>query len=135
MIAKISLNIKISYILYAQNLEQSFIAIAAKIGMCSQYDILITELWLNESQSQHPIIALHCTSSNITAHVWFVKCLQRELAIHFTACILAMSSTGVNTARMTWCILPNKTCDLESLVENVGLHSAFIPKMAFKFRV
>jgi hypothetical protein len=69
-------------------------------------------------------------NSTITAHVRLKECLQRELAMHFTACVLANPSTGVNTKFMSWCILPNKKCNLESLGENVGLHSAFIPKRA-----
>jgi hypothetical protein len=73
MIAKIPLIIKICSIFYAQNLEQSLTANAATIGMYSQYDLLITELWLNETESKHPFITVHHTSSNITGHVWLVE--------------------------------------------------------------
>jgi hypothetical protein len=33
---------------------------------------------------------------------------------------------------MWWCILPKKTCNLESLVENMWLHSVVIDKWFFK---
>jgi hypothetical protein len=135
MIAEVSLKIKICSIFYAQDLEQSLTDNAAKTRRYSQYDIVITELWLNENQSQHPFITVHLTISNISALVWLVECVRREHAIHFTACVVANSSTDVNTTVMSWCILPKKTCNLVSLDENVGLHSAFIPRRAFKFRV
>jgi hypothetical protein len=57
MIAKIPLIIKICSIFYAQNLEQTLTANAAKIGTYS----LITELWLNETQSKLPCITIHHT--------------------------------------------------------------------------
>jgi hypothetical protein len=47
----------------------------------------------------------------------------------------SLSSTDVNTTVMSWCILPNKTCILESLGENVGLHSVIIPKRFLKIRL
>jgi hypothetical protein len=61
---------------------------------------------------------------------WFVEFLQRVLALHWTACLLTNTSTNVNTTVMSWCILPNKTCILES-----GLHSVIIPKRFLKLRL
>jgi hypothetical protein len=66
---------------------------------------------------------------------WLVEFLQRELELHSTACLLRNTSTDVNSTVMSWCILLNKTCILESLGENVGLHSGIIPKRFLKIRL
>jgi hypothetical protein len=46
--------------------------------------------------------------------VRFIECLQKGLALHFIICLLRNSSAEVNTTVMWWCILPYKTCNLES---------------------
>jgi hypothetical protein len=78
----------------------------------------------------------HCLHECICfTRVCLVEFLQRELALHSTACPLANTSTHVNITVMSLCILPNKTCILESLGENVGLHSVIIPKRFLKIRL
>jgi hypothetical protein len=93
------------------------------------------------NQIQHSIATVpHTTqlltslSMSHTSQDCQVECLWRELALHFTVCLVRTSSAEVNSTGMWWCILPKKTCDLESLVENVGLHSVIIPKMFFRAR-
>jgi hypothetical protein len=67
--------------------------------------------------------------------VWMVEFLQREIALHSTACLLTNTSTDVNTTVMWWWISPNKTCILESLGENVGLHLVILTKRFLKIRL
>jgi hypothetical protein len=62
--------------------------------------------------------------------VWLVEFVQRELALHWPACLITNTSTDVNTTVMSWCILPNKTCILES-----GLHSVILPTRFLKTRI
>jgi hypothetical protein len=63
-----------------------------------------------------------------------LECLQRQLALHFTVCLLTNSSSDVNTTAKWWCILPNRTCIFGSLGENDGLHSILITKSFLKTR-
>jgi hypothetical protein len=105
--------------------------------MYSHYQILITELWRNENQSEHPVIIVHNTPSNFSGYVWLVECLQRELPIHFTACVPSNSSTGMNTTFISWCILPNKTCNLGYLGETLDFikisYQRELPKSGYNF--
>jgi hypothetical protein len=82
----------------------------------------------------HTTQLLTSLSMSHTSQDCQVECLCRELALHFTVCLVRTSSADVNSTVMWWCILPKKTCDLESLVENVGLHSVITPKMFFRDR-
>jgi hypothetical protein len=66
--------------------------------------------------------------------VSLLESLLREVALHFTVCLLTNSSTELNTTDKWLCILTNSTCSFESLGEKVGLHSVIIPKRFFKIR-
>jgi hypothetical protein len=41
--------------------------------------------------------------------VRLLECLPRELALHFTVCLLTNCSSDVNTTAKCWCILPKGT--------------------------
>jgi hypothetical protein len=82
-----------------------------------------------------PHCFLHQCTRICYTQAWFVQFLQRELALHSIDCLLTNTSTDVNTTVLSWCILPNKTCNLESSGGNVGLHSVIIPNRFLKIRL
>lgn len=63
------------------------------------------------------------------------KCLHKELALHFTVYLVTSTSTDVKRTGIWWRILPNQTCDVESLSGNGCLcwvsHHQLISKMRF----
>jgi hypothetical protein len=81
---------------------------------------------------KHSFTTVHNTASYNLLHKSLVRENLHFTSLHFTACLLANSSTDVNTTVMWWCKLPNKTCSLGSLDKNVGLHSVIIPKRFLK---
>jgi hypothetical protein len=64
--------------------------------------------------------------------VRLVECLGRDFGLHLTCCLLTNSSTEVNSTVVYRYILDNKTCNLESLGENVEGDSVIIPRRFFK---
>jgi hypothetical protein len=86
--------------------------------------------WMQSTLPFFYTSTLHCFLHHYVCYIQarLVECLQRELALHFTVCLLTNSFSDVNTIDMWWCTLLNKTCNLERLVENVQLHSLIIPK-------
>jgi hypothetical protein len=78
-------------------------------------------------------IASYITVCICYPQVRLLECLPRELALHFTVCLLTNCPSDVNTTAKCWFILPEGIL-FESLAENVGLHSVIIPKRFLKIR-
>jgi hypothetical protein len=76
----------------------------------------------------------HCIYYTQEYKMRLENCLQRERSLHFTVCLVTSTSTDGNRTLMWWCILPNHTCNLESLGKISRLPSVSHHKWIFKTR-
>jgi hypothetical protein len=77
-------------------------------------------------------IASYITVCICYPQVRLLECLPRDLALHFTACLLTNCSSDVNTTAKCWCVFPKGHILFECLGENVSLRSVNIPKRFLK---
>jgi hypothetical protein len=73
-------------------------------------------------------LATYITVCICYPQVRLMECLPREIALHYTVCLLTNCCSDVNTTAKCWCIL------FECLGENVGLNSVVISKRFLKIR-
>jgi hypothetical protein len=87
---------------------------------CEWMEILTLHSWKHYTHIQR---THHCIHYTQIYKLWLDDCLQRELALHFTLCLLTSTSTDANRTVMWCCILLSQTCVLVRLGENRRHHS------------
>jgi hypothetical protein len=76
----------------------------------------------------------HCIYYIKTYKEFLEECLQMELALQLTHCLLTSTSVDANNSYW-WCILPNQILNLSSLCENWGHLSVLHHERIYKMRV